>query len=368
MVLNCNNLKLLGGASEMRPDRIESDDAGQDSFLDVIANVVGVLIILVMLVGVRASHRLLVAQKSPSTPVEIESTSEDAPPDMSRLRQELKTTTQVALAIQRANAEKAQRIFAIAHESAAYDKQRIQLAMHRSIIEDDIQQRRQRLSSERQREFDVQRQLLESQIKLDELAQEQLTLVAAPDVVEEIESIPTPLAKTIEGQSIHLRLSNGLVSIVPFEEMLAEINHRVDDIQRRLQSSGTAVEMVGPIDGYRLKFTARSRAANDSIGGPRVGQLQRTVVDQYAEISPVSDVIGQNVEQALMPGSTLYRHLQSHRRARTSVVVWLYTDSFDEFRPLKRAIWEMGFSLATRPMEPGSKIGASPHGTRAAAQ
>lgn len=349
----------------MRPDRYESNEEGQDSFLDVIANVVGVLIILVMLVGVRTSHRLVVAQNSPSTPVvEID----PAPEDASRLRRELKTATQETLAVQRSNKEKAQRILALAYESKAHDQQRIRLAMHRSIIENDIATRRQRLDSQRQREFDVQRQLMESQLKLDELAQEQLTLVSAPDVVEEIESIPTPLARTIEGQSIHLRLSNGLVSIVPLEEMLAEINNRVDDIRRRLQSSGTAVEMVGPIDGYRLKFTATSRAASDSIGGPRVGQLQRTVVDQYAEISPVSDVIGQNVEQALMPGSTVYRHLQSHRRARIPVVVWLYTDSFDEFRPLKRAIWEMGFSLATRPMEPGSKIGASPHGTHAAAQ
>jgi hypothetical protein len=74
------------------------------------------------------------------------------------------------------------------------------------------------------------------------------------------------------------------------------------------------------------------------------------------------------VEQALMPGSTLHSRLNSYQRQLPSVVIWLYTDSFDEFRPLKRALWEMGASVAVRPMQPGSLIGASPHGTKSSAQ
>ena len=82
----------------------------------------------------------------------------------------------------------------------------------------------------------------------------------------------------------------------------------------------------------------------------------------------MSDDIGQSVERALMPGSALYEHLQDHRRESPPIDVWLYTDSFDEFRPLKRALWEMGFSLATRPLRPQDPIGASPYGTKSAAQ
>ena len=52
----------------MRPDRYhQEEDSGQDSFLDVVANVVGVLIILVMLVGMQASQGLLVAEAEPPT-------------------------------------------------------------------------------------------------------------------------------------------------------------------------------------------------------------------------------------------------------------------------------------------------------------
>jgi len=55
----------------MRPGRraAENSNNSQDSFLDVIANVVGILIILVMLVGVQASQRVLVAENSPAAPI-----------------------------------------------------------------------------------------------------------------------------------------------------------------------------------------------------------------------------------------------------------------------------------------------------------
>ena len=37
-------------------DRRDISDAGQDSFLDIVANIVGILIILVMVMGVRAKN------------------------------------------------------------------------------------------------------------------------------------------------------------------------------------------------------------------------------------------------------------------------------------------------------------------------
>ena len=346
----------------MRPDRRPVEEDNQDSFLDVVANVVGILIILVMLVGVRASYEEMAAPDAPPSPPTVDG------PDLQRLREQLATATEQAIASQRSLDETATRVVALAHEAARHDQRRVELAMHRSVIEQDLERRRSQLDTARQRDFDVQRQLVESQLELDELTQEQLNLAGAPGEVEQIECIPTPLAKVVEGSAIHLRLERGLVSIVPLEELLAEVTYQVEDIRRRLRNQPRVVTTLGPLDGYRLKFTVATRTPTASIGGPRVGQLQRTVHDQFAEVIPISDTLGQSVEQALMKGSALYEHLQSHRRGRTPVVVWLYTDSFDEFRPLKRALWEMGFSLATRPMRPGTHIGASPHGTKAAAQ
>jgi len=351
--------------------RFPDDDSSEDSFLDVVANVVGVLIILVMLVGAQASRSALGTSTNESAtdsnlPVATHQIQQDQ--DTDALRGKLEFATQAALAAQRNLQETNLQISKIRYESQAYDQQRVELAMHRSLLEDDLEIRKQKLNQQQQREFDVQRQLLESKFELDELSQEQLRLISEPAAVTEVECVPTPLAKVVEGEAIHLRLSKGLVSVVPLEELLAEIQYNVEGLRRRLQERSRIVETFGPLDGYRLKLTVAKRTSAESVGGPLVGQIQRTSYSQYAEILPISEDIGQNVEQALLPGGRLHQLLQTGRRQKPAVVVWLYTDSFDEFRPLKRALWEMGLSLATRPMRPGTPIGASPHGTRAAAQ
>lgn len=353
----------------MRPARFQEEDSSEDSFLDVVANVVGVLIILVMLVGAQASRSVLMVELSEPT------IREPNPPSLQiagrsaeTLKSELEAATQATLASQRKIQTTSNRISKISLETQAFDQKRVELTMHQSMLEEDLDRRKHELDEEQQREFNVQRELLESKLELDQLTQEQLTLISLPDAVTEVECVPTPLAKVVEGDSIHLRLSKGLVSVVPLEELLDEIQYNIEGLKRRLHENGRIVETFGPLDGYRLKFTVARKKSSEPVGGPLVGQVRRNSYSQYAEIMPVSEGIGQNVEQSLLPGGRLRRLLNEQRGQKPAFVVWLYTDSFDEFRPLKRALWENGFSLATRPMRPGTHIGASPQGTKAAAQ
>ncbi len=352
----------------MRHARFSEEENSEDAFLDVVANVVGVLIILIMLVGAQASRSVLVTPSEKVSKISSEQSSPSADFNIEQLRDELQQAQQAARTSQRAIQEIATRVVKIDHESQAYDQQRVELAMHRSLLEEDLQRRKEQLDGQKQREFDVQRQLVESSINLDKLSQEQIRLVSLPEAVTEVECVPTPLAKVVEGKSIHLRLSKGLVSVVPFEELMEEVQFNLEGTLRRLQNRGRTVETYGPIDGYRLKLTMAQRKPQGAEGGPLVGQMQRVKIGWVAEILPVSSEIGQNVEQSLLPGGVLHKHLVAHQRQKPAVVVWLYTDSFDEFRPLKRVLWERGFSLATRPMRLGSNIKASPEGTRAAAQ
>ena len=339
-----------------------AEDSGQDSFLDVVANVVGVLIILVMMVGIQSTHAWITSAAKPSP----EKTNRSQQ-DIAQLRQELKQTTRRVDLSRREVNEMVQRTIAIRHEAAEHHQQRLELAMHRAVIQDDIKNRRSQLDAQNKDEFDVQRQLVESQMHLDELTQEKLTLVSTPTKVE-VESVPTPLAKTVDGPAVHLRLRHGLVSIVPFQLLKEEVEYQVARIRRRLQSQDVVEDTFGPIDGYRLKLTLIKARQSGAVGGPIAGQFQRSTIEQLAEFLPNSERLGQHVEQALMPGAALHTLLQKIRRERTPVVVWLYTDSFEEFRILKRTLWENGLSVAIRPLEPGTQIMASSRGTKASAQ
>ncbi len=344
----------MRGAKWHAPD---SEAAGEDSFLDVVANVVGVLIILVMVVGLQASQALAPAARQQAPRAE----------ELSQLQAELDTASREASKSRRAIQEQADRAVAIRREVVAQDQARVQLAMHRTVIEQDIQERRAQLDRDRQHEFDVQRQLVETRLQLEELTQAQLAHEPNP-AVEEVECVPTPLAKTIDGPAVHLRLRQGLVSIVPFRQLQEQVEQNLASIRHRLQGRDGVVEIYGPIEGYRLRFVVQKTNQARGVNGPLVGQMQRRGVEYLGEFLPNSVNMGQDVEQALLPGSALHALLQQHRRLRTPVVVWLYTDSFDAFRLLKRSLWEMGFAVATRPLEPGAKIKASSRGTKASAQ
>jgi hypothetical protein len=348
----------------MRHDRHQQEETSDNSFLDVVANVVGVLIILVMLVGMQASRSLFLADSAQSTA----DTAGQSPEDLEKMKNQLDEATRQAKAAEGSVTELAVRVARVSHEADAHDRQRVELAMHRALIEEDLQSRRELLDAGSQREFDVQRELLESRIKLDELANEQLSLTSSAPVSEEIECVPTPLAKEVDVPSIHLRLRGGLVSIVPVEQLREEFEFHSEEIRRRLQSNSKVVETFGPINGYRAKFTFVRRGAAGSSRGHIAGQVRENVLETYIEFLPTSDDIGQSVERALMPGSALHKYLQSQRKESPPVDVWLYTDSFDEFRLLKRALWEMGFPLATRPMRLHDTIGASPYGSKSAIQ
>lgn len=353
----------------MARNNLYEEASSEDSFLDVVANVVGVLIIMVMIVGAQASRQVIsTSADSAQAEVPVVTPPTKASVDTDTLRDQLEQVNLEMRESQNRLQDSLKRITLISHEAQAYDDRRVELAMHRATLQADLERRKNMLAAEDQQEFEVQRQILESKLDLEKLTQEQMSLLSAPETVEEIECVPTPLARTIEDRAIHLRLSKGLVSVVPLEELLDMVRSDLEGLRQRLQQSGRLVETFGPLDGYRLKFTVAEKVTAESLGGPLAGQIRKTSYHQYAEIIPVSESLGQNVEQALLPGGTLRRLLESQRRHTPNVEVWLYTDSFDEFRPLKRTLWELGFAVSVRPMRPGTHIGASPEGTRGSAQ
>ena len=83
---------------------------------------------------------------------------------------------------------------------------------------------------------------------------------------------------------------------------------------------------------------------------------------------PVSDDMGQPLTDALRDGSDFLERLSGHDPNRTTVTVWVYPDSFNEFRALKAELFRRGYLAAGRPMPDGHPIGGSPDGSRSAAQ
>jgi hypothetical protein len=64
----------------------------------------------------------------------------------------------------------------------------------------------------------------------------------------------------------------------------------------------------------------------------------------------------------------MQRFLARHNPQSTTVTIWTYPGNYDRLREIKRAIRELGFQIALRPLPPGTPIGASPSGTKSVSE
>ena len=53
---------------------------------------------------------------------------------------------------------------------------------------------------------------------------------------------------------------------------------------------------------------------------------------------------------------------------RTTISVWVYPDSYDEFMTLKKELHRQGFQIASWPLEHGRPISGGPRGFKTSAQ
>jgi hypothetical protein len=331
------------------PRKPQSDaEFGSDSFLDVVANLVGILIILVVVAGLRIQHAPA-QTTSPSPEIDL---------------------AQPAAAV-RTLEEETQRLAGHAadleREAAARRQQQEQLALALSAGQQDLEARRRQLDAQAQRELDAQREILSAQALADQL-QRDLEQTASAKKTVTIESYPTPLARTVEGKEAHFQLRNGRIAHIPLEELLAKLKADAPSQFWKLKDLPEATATVGPIGGFRLRYTFQrvDVPLEDQIAGKRL-------VGSFAQLSqwtliPSDNLLGETIDEALGPKSEFRAALARISARDMTVTLWTYPDSFEEFRRLKKELYALGFPTAGRPLPADAPIGGSPRGSKSAAQ
>jgi hypothetical protein len=327
---------------------------GQDSFLDVVTNIVGILILLVMVVGMRASQAAVTAAETRPAAAANESVVDE---------NELRAAIQSAAETEQDVHDTLRRAASARQETYLREKEREALHTIVAAAEQEIAARRAELNSEDQRDFDLRRQLTEAQLTLDELTREQIALVSQPEQVEEIEFDPTPIAREVTGQEVHLLLADDHVAIVPFEEMLELMKSDALENIWRLRDQDQLDRTVGPINGFRLRywFVKTPVVAKSAAGTMMAGSIPRF---SHCFFIPLTSPIGEPAAESLRPNSEVHQFLQRLDPAHTAVTIWTYPGNYGRLRELKRVIGERGFQTAVRPLPPGMPVGASRTGSK----
>ncbi|MDB4477073.1 hypothetical protein N9018_02600 [Rhodopirellula sp.] len=335
-------------------------EMGHDAFLDIIANLVGILIILVVILGAQSTAVI----------EEIQDQVEDEYLDESKFASEAQISELATYSMRAASAQAdSSRLEDTIRE---YDSTISRRKQQRALMLDLLAQV-ETAWAEKKKDFDEQAiketqrvtEFKSAQKELEQLAGTRKHLENQPAPVIAIDHLPTPMAKTVFGDEIHFRLKGDRLSIVPIKQLLDEIKR---DFERMAAGArnGQTEAAVGPIRG----FVARYRMDKDREMISRGGQLQMATRIQLTgmTVEPLQTPHGQTLDQILSNSSELDVELAGRDPNTTTITVWVYPNSFATFRKLKEHLYARGFATAARPLPLGQEITGGPQGSRSRAQ
>ena len=351
--------------------------SGEDSFLDIISNMVGIMIILVMVAGVRvgsvvepppagqtkaeeaeitgtepAAPLLLAAAGSPrgeTKPIAAEKTRCVASiREFVRLREE---GAQLKAEVDRLNAEMLNVKNEAAGAEAEYRDLTAEIAAAEAATEKAGNEKSASEQDRLRRESELRR--LDSETK--RLRGEADRLAHARPKPKLLENMPTPLTKKVEGSEGVFALRGGKISHVP----IGYFAERVRGYFRTLRNfeKGTFEDQMGPYDGYLFRFRGSLHKVRTDDG-----RTMMNVVFDEGEFVPSAE-IGETWDEALREGSLFRQRLGLYLRPTSVITLSVYPDSFGLLREVKKFLLENEYTIAIRPMPAGKNIVISPNGT-----
>ncbi len=387
---------------------------GSDSFLDIVANIVGILIILIVIAGVRlrmSPRRLppearipvldqtteesndvplmpLLAsdpepEPEPEPPVPtmgVAEVAEESTPERDRPEPEPPPLppppdvpeVQVRDDLRRQAADLEREIAALRQkvqqkQAAAERESRELLAAKASLAEaeESLKKSRASLQAEQKILAELKRDLqatVESVLAL----RRQIDETDVTPETEVIEHRVTPLGRVVNGQELHYLLQGNRVVPVPVDELARKLHSQIQRKKQTLVKLQQYEGTVGPIGGFEMRYRiekVRLSLAEELKYGQSVVRMNVT----RWSLLPVEGILFETAEEALRRGSKFYESLLQ-AGPLTTITLWVYPDSFGLSREIQAFAHRHGYEVAARPLPFGVPITGSPDGSKSVAQ
>lgn len=376
-----------------------NDDAeaefGSDSFLDVISNMVGILIILILMAAFRAKRAPVTAQEliavngpvataDDASPVEVaasnDANDETAPaglpepaplvvePDLEAEKEKLLArAAQYERLVRRLEDELNQtddRDIAAKLARARTQQQSSEAALRE--LRASLEQRKQDQSRVRASLEDEQQEIETLRRQLDQV-NEQLKVVAVRESKKEkLRHKVTPLGLTVYGKELHFRLNRGRISAVPMEELQKIVAEKIKQNAAWIVKSNRHQGEVGPVDGYVMKYEVIRAQSSMLEDLNRTYGTVKLEVPRFT-VEPTLNLRDEPVAESLQHDGLFVRWL-AQNAPDTAITIWVYPDSFNEYRQLASYAQQQGFVVAARPLPTGLPITGSSSGSRSVGQ
>ncbi|HMO13728.1 MAG TPA: hypothetical protein PKD64_08230 [Pirellulaceae bacterium] len=331
---------------------------GHDSFLDIVANLVGVLIILLVVVGTHAGTSLSATISQSASPVSVDLKELEQRLDRSRSR-----SVSLQLDAQRLDQLVAEEALAIESLTNSRQGLLIEIELAKSELANRMQQL-EHSSFELVAALQIKHELdkeLESAQAAYRLASNEVS-----KQVTQINHYPTPLAKTVFQDEVHVRIAKGLIEFVPVDELVEKMRGEWKLKAEKLKSSNHTTETVGPVGNFRLQYVLEAEEVSTPTDLGLISERRLTF--RRFVILPTQDNLGEPVETAFQSGSRFRKQLSGLVPAKTTVSIWVYPDSYAEFNQVKTFLQRSGYQTAVWPLPMGRPISGGPDGYRSTAQ
>jgi hypothetical protein len=366
----------------MSRERDDDIEFGSDSFLDVVANIVGILIILIVVAGIKAGASPVAASRVADYlrkhPVAVSAAAAVKAPAPAKPATPAFPVSRPALIIPQSpelvrKAEKLKAEFAsldsdcqtsVAQIGTTVSEEK-EIARRIAKLKRALEEESRGLNQEHQQLADAASRLEHEKTGLLQLEVDVQKAEAKKPPVQTLEHKLTPLSRVIQGKELHFQMLNNRVAYLPIQELMERMRPAIAEQRSRLYREGVQQGDVGPVAGFRLDYIVRVRRLS-TIDELRQGSSTALELSQW-RVVPEPDLDTEGADEALKPGSDFLRFLRG-ADADTTITFWVYPDSFKIYRRLQEFAHHENFTVAARPLPMGVPIAGSPQGTRSAGQ
>ena len=385
-----------------RHNRGGDPDFGSDSFLDIIANIVGILIILIVVAGVKVARQPLLSPEPPP-PVVTESVPDDGVPleDLYRLNEQIAKQQRM-----RSTADDTLESIRIQSQQVSHQAADLQTEIDRAdadVVEHDrdVSATEQKLSEladdalavtaeigtlERgaidtsEREASI-RAILNHVYDRQKTSNEELgrIRIQTAQLTELLDNqqppLPmqvqlqhrlSPVSRSVSQEELHFRLTDGRIAWIPIEPLLERLKTQVLRRGNVIRRFGQYEGSCGPVGGFLMKYSVQ-RAVPSPLNALNGVQSGMSIEVSKWTIVPSANLHAETVAEALISGSR-YRQIVEAADYDATITIWLYPDDFEYFRDLRELAHQLDLRVAARPLPYGTDITGSPGGSRSSAQ
>jgi len=334
-----------------------------DSFLDVVANVVGIIIrlILVVWVGARSYSSVTAVPRPAPAPLAGQLGKEPADPlqdEITRQRQELALAQARLLEqlrqleqVEVKKSEAAKELGTLVARAQGLEKEKgkidqvvaasEQVAGGGAVTLADLRERGQKLAA------DIQ------------------TLQTLPPL-KKILRYRTPVSRPVHAEELLFECRAGQVAFVDVAALLAEVRQGIQDKAQQLRTQWQIEGVAGPVGAFRLRYVVeRQREMLDNLTSVDTPSASGNFSYGLSEwvVEPIAVARGENALAALRKGSEFRQIVDFVDPHQTVVTFWVYPDSFALYRQLRDYLHEHDIEVAGRPLPEGMLITSSRRGS-----